>query len=365
MGFTARPISVRSERAHIGARSSVAGMTPVRIALIGLGRMGRVHAEVARGLPDVEIVAIADPSPDAVAFGVSLHPKAVGCSDPAAVVALDGVDACLIASPTPTHPHLVEAALAAGRHVLCEKPLALDPARAVALGDRARSAGRVLQVGFWRRYSPPWVAARAAIVSGAIGRPLFVRLSQWDADPPPPSFCDPAVSGGLAVDCGVHEFDLAEWLTDAAVASVQAWPLPIVDPEIAATGDLENLVAVAQLAGGIVATIDLSRNGRYGDDVRTEILGSDGAVFVELLPTSRARIGDRAGLRVIPGSAVDDAFTAGVAAQLGAFARAVQGDRTDHPGAIESARATLIGHQATASAADGRPRSIDDPRTTP
>ncbi len=340
-------------------------MEPVRIAIIGLGRMGRVHAEVARDVPEVEVVAIADPSPDAVAFGLGLHPGAVGCSDPGHAVFLDDIDACLIASPTPTHPHLVEAALDAGRHVLCEKPLALDPARAIALGHRALAAGRVLQVGFWRRFSPPWAAARDTVASGAIGRPLFVRLSQWDADPPPPSFCDPAVSGGLAVDCGVHEFDLAEWLTGATVESVQAWPLPVVDPAIAATGDLENLVAVAQLTGGIVATVDLSRNGRYGDDVRTEILGSDGAVFVELLPTSRARIGDRSGLRVLPGSEVDDAFTAGVAAQLAAFARSVRGEPTEHPGAIESARATLIGHRATASAADRQPRSIDDPRTDP
>ncbi len=317
-----------------------------------------MHAECARSVAGVEVAVVADPWVEARRAGTDLHPAAVGEPDPMRAVVAPGIDACLIASPTPTHPALVQAALDAGHHVLCEKPLALDPGEAERLGRRAADAGLVLQVGFWRRFSPPWTAAHAAITAGAIGRPLFVRLAQWDADPPPPSFCDPAVSGGLAVDCGVHEFDLAEWLTGAAVTSVQAWPLPTVDPAIAATGDLENLVTVAHLEGGVVATIDLSRNARYGDDVRTEILGSDGAVFVELLPTSRARIGDRDGLRTLPGSEVDDAFVAGVTAQLDAFVRAVRGEPVPHAGARESARATRAGHLATASARDGRPRPI-------
>jgi predicted dehydrogenase len=328
---------------------------PVRIALLGLGRMGRFHAAAIAGLTEVEVVALADPAPDARAFGAGLFPAAVTYPDPEQALDHPGVDGCLVSTPTPTHPGIVAAAIERGVHVLCEKPLALDPEVALELGRRAERAGLVLQVGFWRRYAPPWRAAKDWIGGGALGRPLLVRLSQWDADPPPASFCDPAVSGGLAVDCGVHEFDLAEWLLAARVERVRAWALPVVDDDLGAAGDLDNLVAVLELAGGAVATVDLSRNGRYGDDVRTEVLGSGGAVFVDLLPTGLARVGTRDGLVPLDGSACGDAMAEGVAAQMAAFARAVRGehDPTGRPGAAASARATRIGWAVTEAARTG------------
>jgi scyllo-inositol 2-dehydrogenase (NAD+) len=194
------------------------------------------------------------------------------------------------------------------------------------------------------------VEARRLVRAGAIGRPLLVRLSQWDADPPPPQFCDPAVSGGLAVDCGVHEFDLVPWLTDLQVVSVRGHHLPLVDDAIGAAGDIDNLLAVIELTGGAVATVDLSRNSRYGDDVRTEILGSEGAVFVDVLPTGRTRLADADGVRVVPGSEVDDATAAGVAGQAQAFAAAIRSDAVDYPDAMASNAALLLAHAVDRSA---------------
>jgi predicted dehydrogenase len=252
------------------------------------------------------------------------------------------VDAWLIATSTPTHPELARRALAAGLHVLCEKPLALDVGESADLGRRAEQAGRVLQVGFWRRFSPPWARARELVAAGDIGEPLMVRLSQWDADPPPPQFCDPAVSGGLAVDCGVHEFDLAEWLTGLPIERVRGHRLPPVDESVTAVGDVDNLLVLLHLAGGAIATVDLSRNARYDDDVRTEILGSQGALFVDLLPGGRTRIGDRDGMRVVSGSEAADATAAGVAEQARAFAAAVAGSGAAVPDAATSARTVQI-----------------------
>jgi predicted dehydrogenase len=211
----------------------------------------------------------------------------------------------------------------------------------------------VLQVGFWRRFSPPWRAARECVVAGAIGTPLLVRLAQWDADPPPAAFCDPAVSGGLAVDCGVHEFDLAEWLTGRRVVRVSAWSLPLVDQQLAAVGDVDNLVAVLELDGGGVAMVDLTRNARYGDDIRTELLGSDGAVLIDALPVGRARIGTAAGMTDLAGSAADDVMGAGVAEQARSFAAAARGIAVETPGAAASVRATAIGRAVTEAAATG------------
>jgi myo-inositol 2-dehydrogenase / D-chiro-inositol 1-dehydrogenase len=202
----------------------------VRIALLGLGRMGRFHLRALADSPTVSIVAVADPQPDALAAAAGSLSHAAVHTDPAAALAHPGVEGCIVASPTPSHPEMVRTALAAGLHVLCEKPLALDPAEARALGTEAAAAGLVLQVGFWRRFSPPWFEVNRLLGAGAIGDVVLVRLSQWDAHPPPPEFCDPVVSGGLAVDCGVHEFDLLEWLT-AAEASARATEIALAVQE--------------------------------------------------------------------------------------------------------------------------------------
>lgn len=317
---------------------------PVQLALVGLGRMGSVHAHALAALDEIDVVAVADPSSDARAKAAVLFPTARLLAEPADAFGLDDVEACVLATPTPLHPRQVRTAIEAGLHVLCEKPLSLDPAESFALDDLATRAGKILQLGFWRRYAPPWLAAKRAIEHGQIGEPLYIRLSQWDADPPPASFCDPAVSGGLAIDCGVHEYDLAEWFSGRNVVRVRAHAAPIVDHSLAAVGDVDNLVAVLELDGGMIATVDLSRNCRYGDDVRTEILGSAGALLIDLLPNGRVRLGTAGGMVDLDDVSADDVTSAGVAGQAVAFAAAIRGSGPSGPGAIASARATLIGH---------------------
>lgn len=326
---------------------------PVQLALVGLGRMGSVHARALAGLDDVDVVVVADPSAHARDAAAALFPTARLLAEPAEAFELTEVEACLLATPTPLHPAQVRAALEAGLHVLCEKPLSLDPSESLDLDQAATRAGRVLQLGFWRRYAPPWRAAKDALEQGRLGEPLYLRLSQWDADPPPASFCDPAVSGGLAIDCGVHEYDLAEWFTGRRVVRVRAYAAPIVDQSLAAVGDVDNLVAILELDGGVVATVDLSRNCRYGDDVRTEILGSQGAVLIDLLPAGRVRLGTADGMIDIPGVSVDDVTSAGVANQAVAFAAAIRGTGPAGPGAVASARATLIGRAVHTSMQTG------------
>ncbi len=324
----------------------------LRLAVVGVGRMGAIHARTVATSDLIEVVAVADvdaSSAESVAgeIGADAYSSLEDLAD------RSDATAWLVATPTTTHPEVVRLALRAGLHVLCEKPLALDPAESEALGAEAGSRGLLLQVGFWRRFAPPWAVAKELIDQGAIGRPLMVRLSQWDADPPHAAFCDPASSGGLAIDCGVHEFDLAEWLTGCEVTQVTARNLPLVDASLATVGDVDNLVAVLDLAGGAAATVDLSRNCRYGDDVRTEILGSGGAIFVDLLPTGRTRLATSAGIETVAGSEVDDAFTAGIVAQAEAFARLVGGEVLEFPGSVASTRAVAIGLAVRQAADDG------------
>jgi predicted dehydrogenase len=305
--------------------------------------MGAMHAHALAGLDSIDVVAVADPSADARAAAAVLFPTARLLAEPADAFGLAGVEACLLATPTPLHPAQVRAAIAAGLHVLCEKPLSLDPAESLEIGHAATRGGRILQLGFWRRYAPPWRAAKDALEQDRIGEPVYLRLAQWDADPPPASFCDPQVSGGLAIDCGVHEYDLAEWLSEHRVLRVRAYAAPLVDGSLAAVGDVDNLVAVLELEGGAIATVDLSRNCRYGDDVRTEILGSQGALLIDLLPGGRVRLGTTDGMIDLEGVDAPDVMSAGVANQADAFAAAIRGTGPPGPGAVASARATIIG----------------------
>ncbi len=327
---------------------------PLRMAVVGVGRMGALHAETLAAVDSIDVVAVADASSDA-AERVAASIGACGFTSLDTLAERDDVEAWLIATPTTTHPAVVEMALGAGLHILCEKPLALDLAESERLGAQAAAGGVVLQVGFWRRFAPPWVSARQAIADGSIGRPLMLRMAQWDADPPPASFCDPLTSGGLAIDCGVHEFDLIGWMTGLDIETVTARNLPLVDESIGEVGDVDNLLAMFDLEGGAVATVDLSRNCRFGDDVRTEVLGENGAVFVDLLPVGRARLGDASGMRVIAGSETDDAFAEGIRAQAEAFAEAIRGEPVVVPGAADSTLAVAVGRAVQRSAVEGNP----------
>lgn len=335
---------------------------PVSVAILGLGRMGRLHARViASGVPDLRVAALADLLPGRPAeVGRETGLDAARYLDPEAALAHPGLEACVVAAPTGQHQYIVRGVLQRGLHVFCEKPLGLDADEDERLGAKADTAGLTLQVGFWRRYSPPWVVARRVLRDGVIGRPLFLRMSQWDASLPPPAFHDLRVSGGIIVDCGIHEFDLVEWLTGQRIVRVEGYPLPLVHPELAETGDLDNTFVVAHLAGGQVAAIDLSRNAGYADDIRSEILGSAGAVFVATVPSGRAWVGTTEGVRELEDAAVPDAIWSGVSGELTAFAAAVRGSGDEVPGARESARALRIAQAAVRATVSGRPEPVPD-----
>jgi myo-inositol 2-dehydrogenase/D-chiro-inositol 1-dehydrogenase len=286
--------------------------------------MGRTHARSLVRCVDARLVAVCDPVPGAAAAAA---PEATAHTGVDAALADRSIDGVLIAAPTQLHDGLVERALVAGKHVLCEKPLTLDVRRDIALGRLADSLGLVLQVGFWRRFAWPYREAARLLAEDAIGAPRLMRLCQWDSEPPPAGFCDPAVSGGLEIDCGVHELDLTAWLLGSPVARISA-AATHGDPAIEAVGDVEALVALAVTAEGFPATIDLARSVRYGDDVRTEIVGARGALLVSAIGTGSLALGDASGLTSLPAQS-DDLLADALAAQADAFARAIDGHR--HP----------------------------------
>ena len=151
-------------------------MTRLKVALIGLGRMGRVHADALVKSKTVEVVAVADPSPNAIDFAKTLFPGAALFENYKQAFAHDQVRACVIASPTPLHAETVKQALNKNLHVLCEKPLALNVEVAQELADEAGAKNLILQIGHWRRFSPPWATAKRLLDTGVIGKPIMIRL---------------------------------------------------------------------------------------------------------------------------------------------------------------------------------------------
>ena len=330
---------------------------PATLALFGVGRMGSVHAQaIRRHLPDATLAAIAEPRAEAVAsLGDAAGDATVYPSAPEAL-AHPGLDGAIVVTPTDTHDDVVTAALERDLHVFCEKPLTLDAAQSVRLEALGAERERILQVGFWRRFHPPIAMARRLLADGAIGRPLFSKLTQWDVDCPPVEWCAPDRSGGIFVDMAVHEFDQIEWFLDDEVVSVEARPLPLVIDALETVGDYDNAVVWFTLAGGGQGMIDLSRNGRYADDIRIEVLGSDGALFIETVPTGRLRLGRRGGIETVWADPEPDSFTAGIARELAAFTRAIRAkDASAVPGAAASIRASELGRAAARSADTGRP----------
>jgi predicted dehydrogenase len=307
---------------------------PIRLAVAGAGRMGRRHIAAAAHAAGVELAAVCDPVPGAAEAAA---PPGVATARSLDVLQTT-VDAVVIAAPTPLHTSLADQAIGMGLDVLSEKPVGFDPGAIERLGERAAAAGRVLAVGFWRRVAWPYVEARRLVAEGAIGTPTLMRACQWDADLPPLEFCDPAVSGGLEVDCGVHEIDLARWFLGSEIAHVSATGTA---GALAAVGDAESVAALAATTAGQAVTIDLARTCRYDDDVRTEILGPEGALLIDARGAGGLRHGDRFGLRDVPGPD-GDVLELALAAQLERFAAACAGE-PPHATAADAARALEAG----------------------
>jgi scyllo-inositol 2-dehydrogenase (NAD+) len=253
----------------------------LNIGVIGLGRMGQLYARaLARQVSGAELYAVAEP--DALARAAAVADLAVPhvLADVHDLLALPELDAVVIATPTSTHSALVIAAAGAGKPIFCEKPLALTLADTHAALDAVSKAGVPLQVGFMRRFDAAYQRAMALIADGRIGMPTTFKSIGRDPFCPRPEYADPAHSGGLIVDMAIHDFDLARWLVGSEVERVSAEGATLVCDELKAVGDIDNAVINLRFTSGAIGNVEVSRNAFYGYDIRTEVLGSEGAVTI-------------------------------------------------------------------------------------
>jgi myo-inositol 2-dehydrogenase / D-chiro-inositol 1-dehydrogenase len=248
------------------------------VAVFGVGRMGRVHAENLLKDGNAKLAGVADV--DAAAAERLVRDLGHGRVDTVDGFLRDpAVDAVIIATPTPTHAGLVTRAAAARKPIFCEKPISLEVGTTLEAIQACKDTGVVLQIGFQRRYDRDFERARNAIETGRLGETRFIRLVSRDRTPPPISYI--STSGGQYKDQMVHDFDAARWLlAPAVVEEVTAVGSAVIDRAIAEAGDVDTAVALLRFSNGAIAVLDDSREAIYGYDVRVEIHGSGGMLLI-------------------------------------------------------------------------------------
>ncbi|MBU3031272.1 inositol 2-dehydrogenase [Paracoccus marinaquae] len=244
----------------------------LRVALLGAGRIGQVHARSIAANGDSRLIAVADAVPEAAQKLAADFGAEVRSIDE--ILVDDGIDAVLIATSTDTHSDLIERATAAGKAVLCEKPVDLSLDRALTALRNVATTGRPVMIGFNRRFDPQFAALKAAFDRGEIGKGELLSITSFDPAPPPVSYI--RVSGGLFRDMMIHDFDMACWIFGGAPSRVTAAGSSIVDPAIGEAGDVDTAVVTLQWDDGRICVIKNSRRAGYGYDQRIELLGSKG-----------------------------------------------------------------------------------------
>jgi scyllo-inositol 2-dehydrogenase (NAD+) len=258
-------------------------MTRLNVGLIGLGRLGRVYArDLAGRIPETRLVAVADTAGTlakdiAAEFDV---PRAF--TDPLALIDDPGVDAIVIVTPTHIHRDQVIAAVGKKKPTFCEKPPALSLAEVAKMKAVVESSGTFFQMGFMRRFDAGYAAAKKQIDAGRIGQPLVFKATSRDPFRPSLEYANPASSGGMLIDMGIHDFDLARWFM-GDVRTVSAIGATIAYPELATVGDIDNAIASLTFTSGKLGVVDLTRSGIYGYDISTEILGLEGTIRIGYL----------------------------------------------------------------------------------
>lgn len=258
-------------------------MARLNVGLIGLGRLGRVYArDLAGRIPETRLAAVADPAP-----GVAEHvaaefdvPRAY--TDPLALVDDAGVDAVVIVTPTHIHREQVIAVASRRKPTFCEKPPALSLDEVAEMKKAIDASGMFFHMGFMRRFDPGYAAAKKQIDAGRIGMPLVFKATSRDPFRPSLEYANPKSSGGMLIDMGIHDFDLARWFM-GDVRSVAAIGATIAYPELETVGDIDNAIASLTFASGKLGVVDLTRSGIYGYDISTEILGLEGTIRIGYL----------------------------------------------------------------------------------
>ena len=328
-------------------------MKTLRVGVVGLGRIGRIHfSNLARQVPGAILVAAADPFSDARAFAEDQNVATYASFEE--LLGHPDIDAVVICSPTDEHAAHVIAAARAGKHIFCEKPLDLSIDRVRETLDIVKEMGVELMLGFNRRFDPHFAKVKALVDEGKVGDTHMIRMTSRDPAPPPIEFI--RHSGGLFLDMTIHDFDMARHLAGCEVIEVYARGANLLDPAIGDAGDIDSAVCVLAFENGATAVIDNSRQAVYGYDQRVEVFGSKGMVAIGNETPDRHEHFTAEGLHgPLPHYFFLERYAAAYVAEMQAFVRAIQEDLPMPVTGKDGLKALELGLAAKQSVRENRP----------
>jgi len=317
------------------------------VAMIGAGRIGRIHARNIAAHPGARLAGVADVDAVAAAqLAEACGAKAIPIDEAFAA------DAVVIGSSTPTHADYIERAAAAGCAIFCEKPIDLESERVRACLAVVRRAGVPLMVGFNRRFDPHFAALKRRLDAGEIGALEMLTIVSRDPAPPPLSYI--ATSGGLFRDCMIHDLDMARFLLGEEPVELHAAASCLVDPAIGAAGDVDTAIATLRTASGKLCQISNSRRATYGYDQRIEAHGAMGLLRAGNVTATTIELANSAGLTSDPALPFFlERYAAAYRQELDAFVTAVTKGQAVQPDGDDGLKALLLADAASRSAQTG------------
>jgi scyllo-inositol 2-dehydrogenase (NAD+) len=337
-------------------------VSTLRVAVVGAGRAGALHARNLAQVPGAALAAIVDERRDAGAElaaecgGVPVFARLADTLEEAEI------DAIVIAAPTFVHRDLAVAAAEAGLHVFCEKPMALTVAECDEMIAAHRRAGTILQIGFVRRFRSEFVEAKRRIEAGEIGEPMVVKSLTRGPGLPSPWAWELERSNGMLAEVNSHDFDCVAWLSGSEIERVYAETANVKGASrgVDATDFYDNAVVTLRLASGTIGTIDGTCPADYGYDARAEVVGSEGLLVIgEVGGMTLVEARDRAVGTVRPISRTwPERFGDAYRLELSAFADAIEAGGPSPVDGVAGRLAVASVRAANRSWREGRPVAI-------
>jgi myo-inositol 2-dehydrogenase / D-chiro-inositol 1-dehydrogenase len=329
----------------------------LRVGVIGVGRIGRLHAELlARQVPGAALAMVHDAFAEA-AEGVGDELGVPVAGNVEELLASPDVDAVAICASTETHAHLLIAAARAGKPAFCEKPISLDLPEVDRALAAIAEAGIPVQIGFNRRFDPAHESVARAVAEGTIGDVHLVRISSRDPAPPPMEYV--RGSGGIFLDMTIHDFDMARYVAGSEVIEVFARGAVRVNPAFADADDVDTAVVTLTHENGCLTVIDNSRETAYGYDQRVEAFGALGMAASEnpLAHTGIVRTASGTTAPALPDFFLDR-YVPSYVREWEAFVDAVRDGDTPPVTAADGRAPLVIGLAAWRSLREGRPVQV-------
>ena len=328
--------------------------------LIGAGRIGKLHAEhLCWRIQQANLLMVADADEEVAQECAELCRVTRVSTDFREILNAADIQAVIICSSTDTHCRIIEESAVAGKHVFCEKPIDHDLGRIDRALAAVEKAGVLLQIGFNRRFDASFRRVRKAVADGEIGEPHLVHITSRDPALPPIEYL--RNSGGIFFDMTIHDFDMARFLVGREVEEVYATGSVRIDPAVAEMGDLDTVVVMLKFDGGVVCTIENSRQAVYGYDQRVEVFGGGGSIRVDNNFPNAVTIGGKKTIyRDLPLNFFVERYADSYLEEMQQFVNAVLSGAPPPVSGQDGRVPTVMGHAAQLSSRENRPVRLDE-----